>query len=300
MRDATPPDDAAIRDKALAAFLGFAIGDALGGTVEFMSKEDIAAKYGVHRKIIGGGWLRLAPGQVTDDTEMSLALGRSLLQRQGFDIGDICEEFAAWLKSGPIDVGNTCRRGIRRYITQGTFEGPPSEGDGGNGAAMRVLPLALATLGHPEEAKAWTLAQCHITHHHPLSDASSICLVRMLQALLLGQGNEAARKLTDALAMRHPELRFEPYSGLCSAYVVETMQTVLHFYFNTGSFADCLITTVNQGGDADTTGALAGMLAGATYGLEDIPKEWLGKLDRKIAAEIRDQVPKLLGLTAGR
>ena len=52
-----------LEDRALAAFLGFAIGDALGATVEFMTKGEIAAQYGVHRKIIGGGWLRLAPGQ---------------------------------------------------------------------------------------------------------------------------------------------------------------------------------------------------------------------------------------------
>ena len=49
------------------------------------------------------------------------------------------------------------------------------------------------------------------------------------------------------------------------------MQTVLHFYFSTDSFADCVIQAVNQGGDADTTGALAAMLAGATYGMAAIP-----------------------------
>ena len=70
------------------------------------------------------------------------------------------------------------------------------------------------------------------------------------------------------------------------------MQTVLHFYFNTDSFADCVIQTVNQGGDADTTGALAAMLAGATYGLEAIPATWLSRLDSRITAEIRDQMPK--------
>jgi len=111
-----------LEDRALAAFLGFAIGDALGATVEFMTKGEITARYGVHRNIIGGGWLRLAPGQVTDDSEMALRLGRSLVRREGLDVHDVCDEFAKWLKAGPTDVGNTCRRGIRRYITQGTIE----------------------------------------------------------------------------------------------------------------------------------------------------------------------------------
>jgi ADP-ribosyl-[dinitrogen reductase] hydrolase len=287
-----------LKDRALAAFLGFAVGDALGATVEFMTKGEIAAQYGVHRKIVGGGWLRLAAGKVTDDTEMALALGRSLVRRGELDVRDVCEEFAAWLKAVPMDVGNTCRRGIRRYITQGTVEGPYFEGDAGNGAAMRILPVALTTFGHPERAASWSLAQCHITHHHPLSDDASLTLVQMLHGLLSGGGHRAAREIADALTVRQRVFRFEPYHGGSSGYVVDTMQTVLHFYFSTDSFADCVIRTVNQGGDADTTGALAAMLAGATYGLAAIPTAWLGKLDRTVAMEIREQVPKLLAIAA--
>jgi ADP-ribosyl-[dinitrogen reductase] hydrolase len=288
--------DANVMERALAAFLGFAVGDALGATVEFMSKAEILARHGELKKIVGGGWLRLKPGQVTDDTELALALGRSLVRCAGFDTKDICEEFATWLKAGPVDVGNTCRRGIRRYITQGTMSGAFSDGDAGNGAAMRVLPIALATRGHPVEAEAWTLTQCRITHHHPLSDEASLTLVHMMQALLAGQDKDALRSMADALQRRCPPLAFEPYEGKSSAYVVETLQTVLHFYFGTTGFAECLIATVNQGGDADTTGAIAGMLAGATYGLAAIPREWLNRLDRRVAAEIHAQVPQLLAI----
>jgi len=53
---------------------------------------------------------------------------------------------------------------------------------------------------------------------------------------------------------------------------------------------------VNEGGDADTTGAIAGMLAGATYGLESLPQDWLSQLDRKVAAAIRALVPAILAL----
>ncbi|MBB5049134.1 ADP-ribosyl-[dinitrogen reductase] hydrolase [Rhodopseudomonas rhenobacensis] len=292
----TAPD---LQDRALAAFLGFAIGDALGATVEFMTRSEIAAKYGVHREIIGGGWLRLAPGQITDDTQMALALSASLTRLGQFDVADVCEQFAAWLKSRPIDVGSTCRRGIRRYITEGTVQGNYFEGDAGNGAAMRVLPVALATLGRPDDAQAWTLAQSRITHHHPLSDASSLMLVGMLHALLRGEDKDAARNVADGVIAQHRALKFEPYHGQSSAYVVDTMHTVLHYYFNTSSFADCVTQTVNQGGDADTTGAIAAMLAGATYGMAAIPERWLARLDPKISATIRDQVPKLLAI-AGR
>jgi ADP-ribosyl-[dinitrogen reductase] hydrolase len=288
-----------LQDRALAAFLGFAIGDALGATVEFMTKGEIAARYGIHRNMIGGGWLRLAPGRVTDDTEMALALGRSLVRCGELNTRDVCDEFAAWLKTGPIDVGNTCRRGIRRYITQNTIEGSFFDGDAGNGAAMRLLPVALATFGHPDKASPWSLAQCRITHNHPLSDDASIALVRMVHGLLSGGDKRSVSEIADALVEQHRLFRYQPYRGQSSGYIVDTMQTVLHFYFGTGSFADCVIQTVNQGGDADTTGALAAMLAGATYGMAAIPSAWLDRLDRTVAAEICDQVTELLAIASG-
>ncbi|MFY9696974.1 MAG: ADP-ribosyl-[dinitrogen reductase] hydrolase [Rhodoplanes sp.] len=287
-----------LHDRALGAYLGFAIGDALGATVEFMTKGEIAARYGVHDRIVGGGWLKLTPGKVTDDTEMALALGRSLIRCRALDPRDLCEEFAAWLKTGPVDVGNTCRRGIRRYLTEGSIAAPYFEGDAGNGAAMRVLPLALATFGHPDIAAAWCPAQCHVTHHHPLSDAAALALVRMMHVLLASETKAAARVIAEALIEEHRVFRFDPYRGLSSAFVVDTMQTVLHFYFNTASFPECVVLTVNQGGDADTTGALAGMLAGATYGAAAIPSGWLGRLDRAVRAEIHEQTPKLLAIAA--
>ncbi|RAU22350.1 ADP-ribosyl-[dinitrogen reductase] hydrolase [Paramagnetospirillum kuznetsovii] len=289
-----------VLDRALGAFLGFAVGDALGATVEFLTKGEIHDKYGVHRKMIGGGWLHLAPGQVTDDTEMALALGRSLVNRQLFDAKDVCDEFAAWLKTGPVDVGNTCRRGIRRYITNGTTEGPYCEGDGGNGAAMRNLPVALATLGKPDLMEEWTIGQCHITHHHPLSDDASVALGHMAQQLVLGNGMKAAREEARKLVEKHKSFRFEAVRFQSTAYIVDTMQTVLHFYFVTDTFRSCMIEVVNQGGDADTTGAIVGMLAGATYGVQEIPDAWLNKLDKKIVSEIMVMVPALLKLCGHR
>jgi ADP-ribosyl-[dinitrogen reductase] hydrolase len=288
-----------VEERALAAYLGFAIGDALGATVEFMTRGEIAARHGVHREIVGGGWLKLKPGQVTDDTEMALALGRSLIRSGGLDARDVCEEFAAWLKTGPADVGNTCRRGIRRYLMHGTVEGVFSDGDAGNGAAMRVLPVALATLGEPARAEAWTLAQARATHHHPLSDDACLALVRMVHGLLQGQGKDIVRREAEQLVAAHRAFRFAPYPGQCSAFIVDTMQTVLHHYLAADSFAACLVNTVNQGGDADTTGAIAGMLAGASYGLEAIPARWLAALDREVAGAIGAQAPALLAIARG-
>ena len=285
-----------IHDRARAAFIGMAIGDALGATLEFMTASEIASKYGTFRDIVGGGWLRLKPGQVTDDTEMALCIARAIIKNQGWSLEAVADNFAAWLKARPVDCGDTCRKGIRSYMLHGQIESPANKWDAGNGAVMRLLPAALYSLPDEEMLKKYVIEQAHITHNNPVSDAACLCLGELLHMALCGAEKSRLRRHVDGLVTRFPTFAFVPYRGLATGYVVDTMQTVLHFYFLTDSFRNCLIEVVNQGGDADTTGAIAGMLAGATYGIQDIPGAWLGKLDRTVLDEIRAQVPALLAL----
>lgn len=287
-----------VQERALGAYLGFAVGDALGATVEFMTAAEIQHNYGMHRDMIGGGWLKLRPGEVTDDTQMSLALGQAIVDSGGWNARAAADAFAAWLKSKPIDVGNTCRRGIQRYIMEGTLAGPPNEGDAGNGACMRNLPLALATLTDDNAFARATLEQCHLTHHHPLSDAATLAFGRMTRTLIRGGGIKDCRAEANRLIDAFPVFRFDPYPRRASGYIVDTTQTVLHYFFRTDNFEDCVTEVVNRGEDADTNGALAGMLAGAAYGVSDIPGYWLKKLDRKVRARIEEQTEALLGIAA--
>jgi ADP-ribosyl-[dinitrogen reductase] hydrolase len=282
-----------IYSKALGAYYGLAVGDALGAPIEFLTKREIAQR-GTHREMTGGGWLKLKPGQITDDTEMSLYLGRAWLQADGWDARIAAGQLAAWLKYRPMDVGNTCRRGIRRYMLDGTLHGEACEGDGGNGAAMRILPIALATFGDDAAFEQAAIEQAHITHHHPLSDAATLTLGYMVHALMAGRGVKACRDLANTLVKTYPQFRFSPYSGRASGYIVDTMQTVLHHFFYTDNFEDCLVATVNCGEDADTTGAIVGMLAGALYGVEAIPRRWIDQLDISVRTEIEYQTKALL------
>ena len=284
-------------DRARAAFLGLALGDALGATTEFMTPGEIRAKFKVHRKIVGGGWLHLRPGQVTDDTEMSLALARALVLEGRWDLGGIAEQFVAWMRSKPVDIGATCRKGIRNYMLDGVLETPYNEWDAGNGGVMRMAPVALFTLGDAELLARCATAQARLTHNHPLSDAACVTVGRMVQQALLGADRFALHALTRELVALHPNFRFNNYQGHAGAYVVETLQTVFHYLFTTGDFDECLVGVVNQGGDADTTGAIAGMIAGAFYGLESLPDKWLKKLNPQVRAEVEDLAVRLVRLS---
>jgi ADP-ribosyl-[dinitrogen reductase] hydrolase len=294
-------------DKALGAYLGFAIGDALGATVEFMLPREIAHRYGVHRDIVGGGWLKLASGQVTDDTTMSLALGSALLTG-GVDAltrharGDetlvrhVGDAYVRWFKGRPVDCGNTCRRGIMRYMLDGSLEGPPNPGDGGNGALMRNLPAVLATLGDDAAFERVSMAQARLTHHHPLSDAATLGLGRLLRLILAGADHHACQLWIGQWVLDNPKFRFTPYRGYATAYVLDTVQTVLHYFTQHTDFEAALVATVNQGDDADTTGALVGMLAGARCGAAHLPQRWLSRLKPEVLQAITDQTSGLLAL----
>lgn len=291
------PVEKDVISRARAAFIGLAVGDALGAPVEFMTRGEIRDKYGVLKEMVGGGWLRLKPGQVTDDTEMSLCLGRAISKAGAWDLPGAADNLAAWLKSKPIDVGDTCRRGIRNYMLHGVIETPHNDWDGGNGAAMRTLPVGLFTVGDASLLENCTLQQAHLTHNHPYSDAAAIYLGRMLHLALTGRSMQRLRREAEHLITQHPSFNFDPYKGLASGYVVDTMQTVFHCFFRSRSFEGCVVETVNQGGDADTTGAIAGALAGAYYGEESIPSRWRKKLNKALLAEITELAERLVRLS---
>jgi ADP-ribosyl-[dinitrogen reductase] hydrolase len=248
--------------RARAALLGGAVGDALGATTEFMKPAQIRERIGVHREITGGGWLNLLPGQVTDDTEMTLCVARGIVQAREWNLAAIADRFAHWLSGEPADVGATCRRGILEYVGTRRLAAAPNEWDAGNGAAMRVAPVALYTLGDEELLSRLAVEQAHITHHHPLSDAACVAVGRLIQRGLLRTPLADLRATAEELAARHPEFR--------------------------------LVKTVNRGGDADTAGAIAGAIAGARYGLAAIPRRWVNALDAGLREELASLAEQLV------
>lgn len=292
-----PREGPPVLERARGSLLGLAVGDALGATVEFMTPGEIRGKFGVHRRMVGGGWLRLRPGQVTDDTEMSLCIARAVVARGGWDLRAVAESFAAWLQGRPVDVGATCARGIRRFLHAGTLEGPPNEGDAGNGAAMRVAPVALLTLGDDEGLRSLAVAQARLTHHHPLSDAACVTVGRMIHAALRGASAHELHALAAGLEALHPGFAFRRGPGTCSPFVVDTLRTAFHAFFTTATFEECLVAAVNQGGDADTAGAIAGALSGAFYGMSAIPRRWVRRLDRTLREEVLALASSLVGLS---
>ena len=277
----------AIHDRALGALLGLAVGDALGTTLEFSLRDTLPH----HTRMTGGGPFRLAPGQWTDDTAMTLALADSLIRCNGFDAHDLMTRFVAWWRTGNysctgtcFDIGRTTAMALERFERTGKpFAGSRSAQSAGNGSLMRLAPVALFALHEAELAIRIAQDQSRTTHAAPEAVAACTFFVTLLRDAVLGEPDVKhprawpGPKLIQAIA-KGTWRRKSRHQIRSSGYVVDTLEAALWAVSETSSFADAVILAVNLGGDADTVGAVTGQLAGALYGAVAIPPEWLQPL----------------------
>lgn len=261
-----------VHDRIAGAVYGFAIGDAMGATTEFMTEAQIAKCYGKVTDIIGGGWLSLKPGSVTDDTEMMLCVCRALMQTQkredvfGYSFMRACRnEFVKWFKGNPKDVGGQCAKAIKTMMS-GKLAASCDDEALGNGGLMRALPCAVLDRTFLNEA------QGRLTHNN---DRSTEC-IEIYHRNIVNLIKDVPKR-----CLSHPTALMEP-----TGCVYNSVNNALYWASSCRTFEDVLIGAVNHGGDADTIGALAGGLAGARFGANAIPNRWIQKLDPKVKAEL--------------
>lgn len=278
-----------LQDRYRGCMLGLAIGDALGAPLEFMSREEIKQRHGQLREMIGGGWLNVEPGEYTDDTQMALAIARSIAELGEIRPEDIALRFVDWYNTRPKDIGNTTRRAIEYlvagmpWVEAGERTTREMNGrDASNGSLMRAAPVALRARADDERLVSQSLDVSRITHANPLASWSCVALNRALAALLAGEVDVIER----AADVDHPEVRaavlaapdLEDHEVRSGGYVLHTLGAALWSDHNSDSFEEAVVTAVNLGNDTDTTGAVAGALAGARWGARAIPERWLAVL----------------------
>lgn len=147
-------------DRAVGCLLGLAIGDALGSQVEFMTAAEIASVHpdGVRALAPAPGWNTIA-GQVTDDTELALALARTLVGRGAYDPEAAAVAYGAWYASDPVDCGTTCARAFAAAAQApeggraAAARAAADETSQSNGALMRVAPIGVWAAGS-DQARA--------------------------------------------------------------------------------------------------------------------------------------------------
>lgn len=279
----------AIRDRAIGALIGLAVGDAVGTTLEFKQRDS----YPRLTDMVGGGPFRLKPGQWTDDTSMALALADSLLEGHPFDPADLMRRFVAWRDEGAysctgtcFDIGMTVSSALSRWQRTGDpIAGSTDPNSAGNGSLMRLSPVAIRHWRDRETLRHIAALQSGTTHGAPEAVSACVAYAELIADAIAGEPRHAvlAPRQTDH-AGRIAEIVGGAWRGAMrhdigsSGYVAHSLEAALWSIGRTSDFHSAVLTAANLGGDADTTAAVAGQLAGALYGASGIPEEWLAKL----------------------
>lgn len=284
------------RELAAGALLGLACGDALGRPVEFKSSAEIERIHGRVTDMLGDGTYGQPPGTITDDTELALCIARSLADRKRFNPGDIADRFVDWYERGPLDIGLMTADAIRK-LKAGTswedagrdvWEARPEGKNAGNGSVMRCVPHAIAFTDNHETLVEVSRQSSAITHADLRCTYGCAILNCTVAGLLEGRNSP----LEDALSLIGDDVPDELREALdavpdnvaeselsSSGYVVHTLQTALYHGLTADSAEDAIVTAVNMGDDTDTVGAVTGAVAGARFGVHDLPDRWLAELN---------------------
>lgn len=281
-----------IADRIRGALFGVAIGDALGGPLEFMSAEEIKRTHGTVTEMIGGGWLNLKPGETTDDTAMTLAVAEGIAECPEDPVPYVGRNFIDWYNSGPKDIGGTCAGSIRRAMDIAAWKKMPTRKEwmiasettdhvmhgrtAGNGALMRTIYPALF-YDYGIRIDEVTEAIAKMTHWSNESTRACLQYVYDVNRFIF----------TDRFGDQRP-VHFDGTIHQPTGYVVDSHAVAAKAINDTDSFEDALVHAVNQGGDADTIGAITGGLAGAKYGYSNIPARWLEALDPKVKEQLNN------------
>ena len=278
-----------IRERALGAFLGLAVGDAVGTTLEFRARD----KQPRLQDMEGGGPFELPPGGWTDDTAMALALADSLAAAEALDARDLMDRFVRWWQDGDyshvgvcFDIGNTTRAALDRYLrTDDPLAGPTDSRSAGNGSLMRLAPVALRFWDDPPRLAATAAEQSRTTHGTEEAVDACRAFAELLADAIAGspradvlaprrfEGAEAIARVMAGSWLGRPRNEIRS-----SGYVVHTLEASIWSVACTGNFKNAVLLAANLADDADTVAAVTGQLAGALYGLGGIPDGWLERL----------------------
>ena len=275
-----------IEDRIVGCIVGGAIGDALGGPYEGQA---------------GPVALRAdAPWRLSDDTQLTLATCEAVIARAGVEAASIATRFAEWFRQGRVTgMGASTFKALQELAAGAhwALAGRKGERAAGNGAAMRVAPLAFLLDSCDPEDRVVLRDVARITHHNEEAYAGALAVVAAVEAVAAGgvhAAEDLPRRLVDLLpdtSVRDRMIRIAPLAPAtppfvvarelgCSGYVVESVPLAIHAVRRVGSagFRQVVEGAVEAGGDTDTIASIAGQIAGAAVGFKDLPRALVDRL----------------------
>lgn len=235
----------------------------------------------------GGRHFRKA-GQITDDTLQALAVAESLLSCGGFAPEDLVTRLLAGYELRPEWYGPTSsaffsliKKGILPHHAAWLVH-HRNHGSRSNGSVMRGFPIGMYY--SPEDAYHISFACSKLTHFDPVAAHCSAWLNVMTSDLCRGISRARAFRHARRLCRNAEVLAilgsYDRYPAVPSLDAVLCSHAALSCFMHAKTFENAVLSAINLGGDADTTGACTGALAGAYWGIEEVPARWTNKLER--------------------
>lgn len=276
--------------KFIGSLIGTAVGDSLGarveGSLEFPQVLELAPRY-------------------TDDTVMTLGVAESLIQCKGYDYWDMAKRFLDNYEQEPWRRYGEVSPRIFRMLKSGRMgfgmldRDIYPDGSFGNGAAMRVSPVGLLYHDDPRMLRDIAYQTAGITHSNELAlEGAALQACAVALAVRTDPGSIKANEFIGALRMFTKPGPYQEKLKIIARFLegsvgkeqvvkelgngVEALQSVptaIYAFLTNTSFEKAVMYAVSLGGDADTIGAMCGAIAGACYGVDDMPDRWKMKLE---------------------
>ncbi len=280
------------RQRAVGCIVGSAVGDALGAPFEFGSAGEYSSRFprpvhgGVGEMVGNHIW---EPGQFTDDTEMGVIVAESLLARNGIDAYDQLTRFRAWGHDAK-DVGNLTREVLASPLpaadaAREVMRLRGGRSTAGNGSLMRAAAGAVFFAADGREATVDAALQLSaVTHADPLCLWAVAIQHELIRVAL--DGDDPVDAVDSVVALLPDEFRsvYEPLlastwtpdaggpgNGSAMGALAQAVWALRRF----DTFAEVVTAVIDLGKDTDSVAAVAGALAGAKFGIQDIPTRWV-------------------------
>lgn len=248
--------------------LGAIIGDIVGSRFEWNNNRSKQFDFLIYKC------------SVTDDSVMSLAIARALLESKA-DYSDLSENAVKYMQ----DLGRhypNCGYG-GHFIDWIYSDNPKPYSSYGNGAAMRVSACGFAA-NSLEEAVLLSKAVTEVTHNHPegLKGAEATVV-----AIFLARSGKNLLEIRDYITKNYYPLNFT-LDGIRDNYEFNescqgTVPQALEAFFESNNFEDAIRNAISVGGDSDTLAAITGGIAEAYYGIPtEIRRHALTFLDERL------------------
>lgn len=291
-----------VKEKLLGCLVGGAIGDCLGGPYE--NARNVAFDE-------TNTW------RLSDDTQLTLATCQSIIKTRRPDPEHIAKTMASWFRLGRIDgIGAATLKALTEINAGGHWAlvGRKGEYAAGNGAAMRIAPLAFLIDDIDDSSRLLISDICRITHHNDEAYLGALAIVRAIRLVLdhhcLDMSQVVSflpdclvRDRLDAISTyinEHPKKRLSEVSRHFgnTGYVVNSTTLAIATaarMIETKDFMSPMIDVIQGGGDTDTIASMAGQIAGTHFGYDGLPIERVAKVpDLKQIRSVCGTLAKLL------